>query len=426
MPNSQSPIPYPQLPMNIKSLKKLTLLGSLYISQFIPAFFIYEALPVFMRQQGVSLQAIGLLPLVVIPVMLKFLWSPLIDRYGFTRWGHYRFWIICFQFLVICTVIGLAFLGINQNFIILLLGMLLLSFLCSSQDIATDALAVGFLKPEERGLGNGIQTSGNYAGAVIGGGGMLILLSRWGWKATLLTMALIMFVALIPIIRYRERINKPRKASNTKPGLKNLINFYRRPGMGKWLLMLVFYSSGTMMAATMFRPLLVDIGLSLTEIGLLRGIVSYSAGILGAIIAGFLIVPLGRRRSLIVFGLIRIFAICTYLLPAFGVTNLPVLYFVAICVQISIGMATTPLYTVMMDKSNLETAGTDYTMQNSIVYFGGIFAAAMSGMIAKIFGYPGVFAISILISIIGLLLIIKIYKENTYPQIETNRQNIVN
>ena len=176
----------------------------------------------------------------------------------------------------------------------------------------------------------------------------------------------------------------------------------------------------------MFRPLLVDIGLSLTEIGLLRGIVSYSAGILGAIIAGFLIVPLGRRRSLIVFGLIRIFAICTYLLPAFGVTNLPVLYFVAICVQISIGMATTPLYTVMMDKSNLETAGTDYTMQNSIVYFGGIFAAAMSGMIAKIFGYPGVFAISILISIIGLLLIIKIYKENTYPQIETNRQNIVN
>ena len=135
---------------------------------------------------------------------------------------------------------------------------------------------------------------------------------------------------------------------------------------------------------------------------------------------------LGRKKSLILFGLIRVLAICTYLLPAFGLTNLPVLYFVAICVQISIGMATTPLYTVMMDKSNLETAGTDYTMQNSIVYFGGIFAAAMSSILAKTIGYPGVFAISILISIIGLLLIIKIYKENTYPQIETNRQNIVN
>ncbi|MEL7241229.1 MAG: MFS transporter [Cyanobacteria bacterium J06573_2] len=404
--------------INTKSLKKLTLIGSLYVSQFIPAFFIYQALPVFMRQKGVSLQLIGLLPLVVIPVMLKFLWSPLIDRYGFTRWGHYKFWIICFQFLVICTVISLAFLGINQNFVILLLGMLLLSFLCSSQDIATDALAVGLLEPQERGLGNGIQTSGNYTGAVIGGGGMLILLSRWGWRATLLTMALIMLIALIPIIRHRERINKPPTSSKNAPGLKNLITFYRRPGMGKWLLMLVFYSSGTMMATTMFRPLLVDIGLSLAEIGLLLGIVSYSAGILGAILAGLLIVPLGRKKSLILFGLIRTLAICTYLLPAFGITNLSVLYFVAICVQISIGMATTPLYTVMMDKSNIDTAGTDYTMQNSIVYFGGIFAAATSGILAKTIGYPGVFAISIMISIIGLFLIVKTYKETNYPQIE--------
>ncbi|BAY86150.1 major facilitator superfamily MFS_1 [Calothrix parasitica NIES-267] len=67
----------------------------------------------------------------------------------------------------------------------------------------------------------------------------------------------------------------------------------------------------------------------------------------------------------------------------------------------------------------LETAGTDYTMQNSIVYFGGIFTVAMSGILAKAIGYPGVFAISIMISIIGLLLIVKVYKETNHPQIET-------
>ena len=372
-----------------------------------------------MRQEGMSLQVIGLLPLLAIPVMLKFLWSPLIDRYGFTRWGHYRFWIICLQLLVIFTVIGLGFFGINQNFIILLLGLLSLSLLSSSQDIATDALAVGLLEPQERGLGNAIQTSGNYMGAVIGGGGMLILLSRWGWQATLLTMASIMLVALVPIFLHRERIKKPSKAYITKPALKNLIDFCRYPGIGRWLLMLVFYSSGSMMATTMFRPLLVDIGLSLPEIGWLLGVVSYSAGILGAIIAGLLIAPLGRKRSLVLFGLLRAIAISTYLLPAFGVTNLPVLYLAAISVQISIGMAMTPLYTVMMDKSNLETAGTDYTTQNSIVHLGGIVAAAMSGVIVRMLGYRGVFVTSIVVSIIGVVLIAKIFNDINHQKAES-------
>ncbi|MEO0967470.1 MAG: MFS transporter [Cyanobacteria bacterium J06639_18] len=400
-------------------IKKLTLLGSLYISQFIPVVFIYQALPVFMRQEGMSLQVIGSLPLLAIPVMLKFLWSPLIDRYGFTRWGHYRFWIICLQLLVIFTVIGLGFFGINQNFIILLLGLLSLSLLSSSQDIATDALAVGLLEPQERGLGNAIQTSGNYMGAVIGGGGMLILLSRWGWQATLLTMASIMLIALVPIFLHQERIKKPSKAYTTKPALKNLIDFCRYPGIGRWLLMLVFYSSGSMMATTMFRPLLVDIGLSLPEIGWLLGVVSYSAGILGAIISGLLIAPLGRKRSLVLFGLLRAIAISTYLLPAFGLTNLPVLYLAAISVQISIGMAMTPLYTVMMDKSNLETAGTDYTTQNSIVHLGGIVAAAMSGVIVRMLGYRGVFVTSIVVSIIGVVLIAKIFDDINYQKAES-------
>ena len=372
-----------------------------------------------MRQEGISLQVIGALPLLAIPVMLKFLWSPLIDRYGFTRWGHYRFWIIWLQLLVIFTVIGLGFFGIKKNFIVLLLGLLSLSLLSSSQDIATDALAVGLLEPQERGLGNAIQTSGNYMGAVIGGGGMLILLSQWGWRATLLTMASIMLVALIPIFLHQERIKKPSKAHITKPALKNLIDFCRYPGIGRWLLMLVFYSSGSMMATTMFRPLLVDIGLSLPEIGWLLGVVSYSAGILGAIVAGLLIAPLGRKRSLILFGLLRAIAISTYLLPAFGVTNLPVLYLVAISVQISISMATTPLYTVMMDKSNLETAGTDYTMQNSIVHLGGIVAAAMSGVIVRMVGYRGVFATSIVVSIIGVVLIAKMFDDINHQKAES-------
>jgi MFS transporter, PAT family, beta-lactamase induction signal transducer AmpG len=70
--------------ISTKSLKKLGLLGCLYVSQFLPTAFLYQALPVFMRQQGVSLKAISFLSLLILPSALNFLWSPLLDRYSFT------------------------------------------------------------------------------------------------------------------------------------------------------------------------------------------------------------------------------------------------------------------------------------------------------------------------------------------------------
>jgi MFS family permease len=423
-----------------KSLKKLGLLGSLYLSQGIPVMFLFQSLPVFMRQQGVSLAAIGLFPLLGLPAILKFLWSPIIDRYGFTRWGHYRFWIICFQFLVACAVFVCAWLDIKHNFTALLLVALLIVLFCSSQDIATDALAVGLLEPDERGMGNGVQTSGGYLGAVIGGGGMLLLLNDWGWTVTLLTIAAIMLVALLPILRHQERVKKAGDREQEIGGKANrfttsylqdrqkappllstslfmdLVNFCRRPGMWRWLLILVLYTVGGMITGTMFRPLLVDIGLSLTEVGLLLGVVSQSAGMLGAITAGFFIAPLGRKRSLIVFGLLQSVMMIAYLLPASGVTSLPVLYLVAIGVQFTLSMATTATCTVMMDQSELATAGTDYTIQTSVVFLGGFSAAALSGVIAEAIGYQGVFALSIAISFISVVAIARFFPETGFSQ----------
>ena len=149
--SSQSSVPSPMI--NPKSLQKVGLLGSLYVSQFIPIAFLYKALPVLMRQRGASLEAICFLPLLTLPWMLKFLWSPPIDRYGFTRWGHYRFWIICFQPIVACTLVAFAFIDINTQLNLGFLCLVVICFVCASRDVATDALAVGLLEPHERGFG---------------------------------------------------------------------------------------------------------------------------------------------------------------------------------------------------------------------------------------------------------------------------------
>ena len=81
--------------------------------------FFVQALPVFMREQGASLEAVGLIYLLALPLLFKVFWSPLIDRYGYTRWGHYRFWIVLFQLLLAGVAVLCAFSSVQVCFIFL-------------------------------------------------------------------------------------------------------------------------------------------------------------------------------------------------------------------------------------------------------------------------------------------------------------------
>lgn len=49
------------------TVKKLTLLGSLYLAQGLPDGFFRQTLPVMLRREGVSLEGIGLATLLMLP-----------------------------------------------------------------------------------------------------------------------------------------------------------------------------------------------------------------------------------------------------------------------------------------------------------------------------------------------------------------------
>ncbi len=391
-------------------MKKLALLASLYVAQFVPVAFFMQTLPVFLRQQGVSLEAIGLTNFLSLPWTLKVLWAPIVDRYGWTRWGHYKSWILAMQSLLVLTLIFCASLDIKTHALLLVVGMLLVTSFAATQDIATDALAIGLLDPSERGLGNSIQGAGRYLGGILGGGGILILLDHWGWRGSMLTMALSVLLLLIPVLFHRE--NSASYTPKQNFSWRLLPKFFSRPGMGRWILVLLLYMMGATIANTMFHPLLVDLGLSLAQIGLMNGIVAYSAGIVGAIAGGFLIKPLGRKQCLIVFGVLMAIANAAFILPTLGFTSLPVLYLVSIGFQLAYSMACIPMFTIMMDKSRLGTAGFDYTLQVSIVFVGSLIAGALSGFIAKAIGYQGVFAFSVAIALVSVAVIFKTFDDS--------------
>ncbi|MEM8675386.1 MAG: MFS transporter [Cyanobacteria bacterium P01_G01_bin.67] len=392
---------------------KMGLLASLYVSQYIPLMFFYEALPVYMRQQGSSLGAIALVNLLILPVVFKFLWSPLIDRYGFTRWGHYRFWIVLFQLIVSLLTVVCAFIEIEQNLNLLLIIGFVMCIFCTSQDIAADAMAVNLLSPFERGLGNGIQVSGHYLGAVIGSGGMLILLDKIGWQRTMLLIALMMLVSLVPILLHQEQVTV--KPSGKAPTIwRDLADFFGRRELRLWLGILATYTTGSSMAITMFRPLLVDLGLSATQIGLLLGVVSYGVGTLGALVGGLTVNFLDRKKLLIAGGCLQVVVISAFLLPVWGFSSLVILYSLGILFNGTFGFAETSTSTIKMDYCNPNSAGKDFTIQTSIAFISSAIAGSVSGTITEAIGYSGLFILSTVLTLLNLTLIsrLKVFRLN--------------
>lgn len=403
---------------SMSRLNKFGLLGSLYLSQFMPFWFLYQALPILLRQNGVGLEVIGLLPILLFPISFKFLWSPLIDTYGFTRWGHYRFWIICFQLWVVSVTVFCSFLSVEENLPLVLVGLVLLAVGSGSQDIATDALALRLLKPEERGAGNAVQAIGGALGRTIGGGGMLILLNRWGWRMSLLALAAMMLVALIPLLFHQETIplksrqtqrkfsfNPQSLLSSAIAYVKIFIETCQRPGIKSWLAILGLTTGGYNLSATMFRPLLVDIGWSLEAIGWLMGIFGMTMTIFGSLVAGFLVSRIGRKRSFLLALSLTTVGILTQVLPTLGWTQPPILYGIVSLSFFAMGITGTTTFTIMMDKSRRDMAATDYTLQTSVIPLCSILSAALSGSIAAAIGYRSVFLISaaILIGCIGFV-----------------------
>ena len=95
------------------------------------------AMTAILRGRGVSQEQLGWIYLLGIVPGFKFLWAPVLDRYGFGRRGHFGIWLALMQALLIITLLWLGTLPMSPEqplpLAALVTGCLLLT---SVQDIA--------------------------------------------------------------------------------------------------------------------------------------------------------------------------------------------------------------------------------------------------------------------------------------------------
>ena len=388
---------------------RVTLLASLYFAQGLPFGFFAQAFPVLMRQQGASLEGIGLSGLLNLPWALKFLWAPWVDRTRSTRFGHRRAWILSLQTATIGVLLALAAAGFQAGDPLwgIAAGVLVLNMLAATQDIATDGLAVNLLQSGERGLGNAVQVGGYRLGMVVGGGALLMCFDALGWTGLFGAMAIALLFATIPIARFDEVASPPPVAPEV-PAARPWLAFtevLRGPGMGRWLVVLVTWKGGDALAAAMVKPLCVDLGLGLADVGLVLGTVGSGAALLGAFAGGAIVDRLGGARGLVVCGLLQALSVAAWILPSVGFSDRAWLVGVSGFEHFAGSTATVALFSAMMARCRPAHAGADYTTQASIVVIASGACGALSGVVAGRLGYATHFTLSFVLCLLAVALL---------------------
>jgi RhtX/FptX family siderophore transporter len=386
--------------------RRMTVIAALYVSQAIPLGFFIVALPAILRREGLDLERVGLLGVLALPWLLKFMWAPLLDRFGVRRFGHYRSWIVPLQVLSVISVLVVAFVPPAEGIAVLLAAGAIFMLCSATQDVATDGLAVRNFQAVERGPANGIQVGGYYLGQILGGGVVLVLFGRLGWAPAMIAMAVFLALPLAAVLRFRE---PDYRLGSTPPrrgvDFAAMARFVRRPGALTWVAIMLLYRTGDAMALTMVNPMLVDRGLPLEWIGVTLGLAGSLAALAGALAGGYLVERVGHERSLFLFGSVHAAALCAYLLPAFGVVVPVVLYLVVMTAAFAGGLATASLYTNMMDRSARGTAATDFTLQQSLCAVGPLAGSILSGFSAGGLGYPLHFVLCALLALGAAILV---------------------
>lgn len=376
------------------------LLCSAYLSQTVAFSFFFVSLSAILRSRGAALDDLGWLYLLGLIPALKFLWAPLMDRYGFGRRGHYGVWLSIMQLCLIITLVWMSQIPVQADtplpFWQLIIGCLFMSFLTACQDMAADGLSVQLLSPRQRGLGNALQMACGTLGFVAGGGGVLMLYNHWGWQPAILSLTALNTLTLLLAFCYREPPHaRPLPAQQPLTAYwRALWRFWQRPDTGwRWWLILMLIQAGVYLSYGVLTPMLVDAGWHLDRIGQVVNVMGTLTGTATMLLLGVAMKRWSSSTTLRVMvpaQLVAVLALAAALLGGAGQgwVFAGVALFMGLYMPMGVLMGT-----LMMNRSSPQTPASDFSMQYGVYLAGGYAAGALSLPLAQRLGYPGLLAL---------------------------------
>src|SRR5262245_17191074 len=132
---------------------KVAIMLALGFSSGLPFLLTAGTLGYWLRDEGVTLKAIGFLSWVGLAYSFKFLWSPLIDRLDAPlagkRLGRRRGWMLIAQLVVASGLLAMALIRPQGGLVQLGVAALVVAFASATQDIVVDAWRIEAAETDE-------------------------------------------------------------------------------------------------------------------------------------------------------------------------------------------------------------------------------------------------------------------------------------
>jgi PAT family beta-lactamase induction signal transducer AmpG len=356
---------------------------------------------------GADIMTIAWFSWIGIPYLLKFLWSPLMDRYVPPFLGRRRGWMLLTQLALVAGIAGMAVSSPNSH--LWLLGCLALwvAFASASQDIVIDAYRTDLLPATERGMGAAVSVLGYRIAMLASGGLALILADQFGWRQTFFVMAALMGVGMMTSLVAPEpalRGTPPRSLRDAVVGpLRDLMS---RPGALQLLALIALYKFGDALAGTLTTAFLIrGVGFSLTDVGTINKALGLVSLLLGGLVGGLLLVRMSLMRALLLFGVLQAVSNLSFAVLAWAGKSYPLLVFAVGFENLASGMGTAAFVAFAMALCNHSFSATQYALLSAIASLGRILFGPVTGGLVAAWGWANFFVLTFAAALPGLWLV---------------------
>ena len=398
-----------------KNMLIILLLG---FSSGMPLLLVGGTLKTWLAREHVDISMIGYFSWVGMAYSLKFLWSPLLDRYTLFKAGRRRSWMFASQ---LCLMISIYFLGtLNplENLTMMAIVAVIIAFFSATQDIAIDAYRREILTNEELGLGSSLAIYGYRVALLISGGVGIGLVGSdlWNitWSQLYYMMAGFMLVGLATTFFAPEpKVDAPPPRTLRDAIVDPFAEFLRRPGAWFILLFVFMFKLGDALSGALLNPFYVEMGFSNADIGLIAKTFGLASSLVGLFFGGIVIYYIGIYRSLWIFGILQGLSTAAFALLTHTGPQAWALATVVVFEDVSSGMGSAAFVAFIASLSNKKYTATQYAIFSSIATLGRNFFSGFTGDMVKGLGWAPFFYVCALIAIPGLLMLIGMKKHQT-------------
>lgn len=376
--------------------------ASTYFAEGLPYSIVHQVSMELFTSLGASAQAVGLTALYGLPWNLKFLWGPVMDRYG-----TLRRWAILLEVALAIVIAAIAWPAQSHDLATAARGLLVIAVLAAAQDVAVDGFYMRALGKTDQAALSGLRAGAFRVAMLVGKGGLVILAGRLSWRACFFTggavMLLLAVAHAVALPRERPRDTSAAPQAPLRFYVDAFRTFVAQPGAWVSLAFILVYRAGDAMMFAMSSKLLDHLGVTLAQRGDLNTIAGF-AGIAGSMVGGVVIARLTLGRTLAPIALVQALAILLYVAIAARGPSLPWIYAAVIAERVAEGIGSAALVVFLMRRCAGAYRASHFAIASAAMSIATTGLGSASGFILARLGYPAFFVVAYVAAIPGVFL----------------------